>query len=48
MMSFLVVTITCFDRPGIIERVTDVVVTHGGNWEDGLVRPSLSDDDTIG
>ena len=34
MKSFLVVTITCPDRPGIIERVTDVVVTHGGNWEE--------------
>ena len=34
MKSFLVVTITCSDRPGIVERVTDVVVTHGGNWEE--------------
>lgn len=33
MTSFLVVTITCPDRPGIVERVTDVVVAHGGNWE---------------
>ncbi len=34
MKNFLVVTITCSDRPGIVERVTDVVVTHGGNWEE--------------
>jgi glycine cleavage system regulatory protein len=34
MKSFLVVTITCPDRPGIVERVTDVVVAHGGNWEE--------------
>lgn len=34
MKSFLVVTITCVDRPGIVERVTDVVVAHGGNWEE--------------
>jgi glycine cleavage system transcriptional repressor len=34
MKRFLVVTITCCDRPGIVERVTDVVVTHGGNWEE--------------
>ena len=34
MKSFLVVTITCADRPGIVEQVTDVVAAHGGNWED--------------
>jgi glycine cleavage system transcriptional repressor len=34
MKTFLVVTITCPDRPGIVERVTDVVVAHGGNWEE--------------
>jgi glycine cleavage system regulatory protein len=34
MKLFLVVTITCPDRPGIVERVTDVVVAHGGNWEE--------------
>ena len=34
MKSFLVVTITSPDRPGIVERVTDVVVAHGGNWEE--------------
>ncbi len=28
MKSFLVVTITCPDRPGIVERVTDVVVAR--------------------
>jgi glycine cleavage system transcriptional repressor len=34
MKHFLVVTITCPDRPGIVEHVTDVVVAHGGNWEE--------------
>ena len=34
MKRFLVVTITCPDRPGIVERVTDVLVAHGGNWEE--------------
>jgi glycine cleavage system regulatory protein len=34
MKSFLVVTITCADRPGIVERVTDVVAAHSGNWEE--------------
>jgi glycine cleavage system transcriptional repressor len=34
MKRFLVVTITCPDRPGIVEHVTDVVVAHGGNWEE--------------
>ena len=34
MKNFLVVTITCSDRPGIVERVTEVVVAHDGNWEE--------------
>jgi glycine cleavage system regulatory protein len=34
MQCFLVVTITCPNRPGIVEHVTDVVVAHGGNWEE--------------
>jgi len=34
MKNFLVVTITCPDRPGIVENLTDVVVAHGGNWEE--------------
>ena len=34
MKKFLVVTITCADRPGIVKRITDVVVAHGGNWEE--------------
>lgn len=34
MKRFLVVTITCPDGPGIVQRVTDVVVAHGGNWEE--------------
>jgi glycine cleavage system transcriptional repressor len=34
MKSMLLVTITCPDRPGIVEHVTDVVVANGGNWEE--------------
>ncbi len=34
MKNFLVVTITCPDQPGIVERLTDVVEAHGGNWEE--------------
>jgi glycine cleavage system regulatory protein len=33
MKTFFVITVTCPDRPGIVERVTEVVVAHGGNWE---------------
>jgi glycine cleavage system transcriptional repressor len=33
MNAFLVITVTCPDRPGIVEQVTEVVVAHGGNWE---------------
>jgi glycine cleavage system regulatory protein len=31
--TFFVITVTCPDRPGIVERVTEVVVAHGANWE---------------
>lgn len=34
MKTYLVVTVTCPDRPGIVERITEVVVQHGANWED--------------
>jgi glycine cleavage system regulatory protein len=30
----VVVTITCPDRPGIVERVTEVIVAHDANWEE--------------
>jgi glycine cleavage system regulatory protein len=33
MKTFFVITVTCPDRPGIVERVTEVVVAHGANWE---------------
>ena len=33
MKTFFVITVTCPDRPGIVERVTEVIVAHGGNWE---------------
>ncbi|MCU0958996.1 MAG: hypothetical protein MUF48_02730 [Pirellulaceae bacterium] len=32
--TFLIVTITCPDRPGIVQRITQTVVQHAGNWED--------------
>jgi glycine cleavage system regulatory protein len=31
--TFFLITVTCPDRPGIVERVTEVVVAHGANWE---------------
>jgi glycine cleavage system regulatory protein len=34
MKTYLVITVTCPDRPGIVERITDVVVRHSANWED--------------
>src|SRR5512136_2073295 len=34
MKSILVVTVTCPDRPGIVERLTDVMVAHSANWEE--------------
>jgi glycine cleavage system regulatory protein len=34
MKCFLVVTVTCPDVPGVVERLTAAVVAHGGNWEE--------------
>lgn len=34
MKTYLVVTITCPDRPGIVELVTEQVLSHSANWED--------------
>ena len=34
MKTYLVVTVTCPDRPGIVERITEIVVRHAANWED--------------
>ena len=34
MKTYLVVTITCPDRPGIVERVTEHVLQYSANWED--------------
>ena len=34
MKTFLVVTITCPDRPGIVERVTEGMVGFSANWEE--------------
>jgi glycine cleavage system regulatory protein len=56
MKTLLVVTITCPDRPGIVERITQVVVRHSANWEDsrmarlggdfaGIVMISVAADD---
>lgn len=30
----LVVTVTCPDRPGVVERLTEVAVAQGANWEE--------------
>jgi glycine cleavage system regulatory protein len=34
MKSYLVVTITCPDRPGIVEQVTEVILRFSANWEE--------------
>lgn len=34
MRSHLIVTITCPDRPGIVERITEALVGHSANWEE--------------
>jgi glycine cleavage system regulatory protein len=34
MRTHLVVTITCPDRPGIVERITEALVGFSANWEE--------------
>jgi len=34
MKTYLVVTITCPDRPGVVERITEVLVEQAANWEE--------------
>lgn len=34
MKTHLVVTITCPDRPGVVERITEVLVEQEANWEE--------------
>ena len=34
MKIYLVLTVTCPDRPGIVEQITDVIANHSGNWEE--------------
>jgi glycine cleavage system regulatory protein len=34
MRTYLIVTITCPDRPGIVERITEALVGFSANWEE--------------
>jgi glycine cleavage system regulatory protein len=34
MKSILVVTLTCADRPGIVDEITEVISAHAANWEE--------------
>ncbi len=34
MRTYLVVTITCPDRPGIVEQITEALVGFSANWEE--------------
>ncbi|MCH5376998.1 MAG: hypothetical protein JJ992_23785, partial [Planctomycetes bacterium] len=34
MKTYFVVTITCPDRPGIVERITEVLIAQQANWEE--------------
>lgn len=34
MKTYLLVTITSPDHPGIVERITEVIASHHGNWEE--------------
>jgi glycine cleavage system regulatory protein len=32
--NYLIMSITCPDRPGLVERITEVIVAHSANWEE--------------
>jgi glycine cleavage system regulatory protein len=34
MKAYLVVTVACPDRPGIVERITEVIERFSANWEE--------------
>jgi glycine cleavage system regulatory protein len=34
MKNFLVVTVTCPDRPGVVERITSALAKFSANWEE--------------
>lgn len=34
MKTYLVITVTCPDRPGIVERITEIVADFSANWEE--------------
>jgi glycine cleavage system transcriptional repressor len=34
MKTYFVITVTCPDRPGIVEKITEVMVAHAANWEE--------------
>ncbi len=34
MKNYLVVTVTCPDRPGVVERITSTLVGFAANWEE--------------
>ena len=34
MKTYLVVTLACPDRPGIVEQVTEVIARYSANWEE--------------
>ncbi|HBE71586.1 MAG TPA: glycine cleavage system protein R [Planctomycetaceae bacterium] len=43
MKSDLVLTFTSPDRPGVVERLTKVVVAGGGNWEESRLARLCGD-----
>jgi glycine cleavage system regulatory protein len=59
MRTYLIATITCPDRPGIVERITEVLVDFGANWEEsrmarlggdfaGMVKIGVPDESAAG
>lgn len=34
MRTYLIVTLTCPDRPGIVEQITEVLTSYSANWEE--------------
>lgn len=59
MKTYLVVTLTCPDRPGIVDRITEVISEYSANWEEsrmarlggefaGIVRISVPEQKSEG
>lgn len=43
MKSDVILVFTCPDRPGIVEKLANIVAEHGGNWEESRLARLCGD-----